>query len=421
MDYQKDEQRGNQDNIPGGNEANNSPEICSDYSAAPQTEQQNNQPDVPYEAESNNEPPCKQEYQPSQYPQKNTASEIISAYQNYSEAYFRRKQINDIRKKEAAKAANRMALLSASQTGFADIWQQVLMAVMIFAGMTITYMDLNYFWLTALLVPLATLLPFFIYILVSKSDLQQMIKFQHHDAINTVFGIVIAMGICMFANIPANILASILEAYGYHSYSSLPEYFNLNEFLLYTLGVAVLAPLIEEFIFRGIVISRLEKHGKGFAIFTSAVIFGLAHSNIVSVVFAFIAGLAFGWLYIKTRNLWVSIFVHFLNNMLSIFQSYSSIWFSNQANEINSLLMLAPMVLALVGLVFMLLFYRKKFFTLSVEGENQQPEMRRYYGISYLAMPLNAGETISALFHTPGFWIMVAISLYKTSQYFVLV
>jgi membrane protease YdiL (CAAX protease family) len=86
-----------------------------------------------------------------------------------------------------------------------------------------------------------------------------------------------------------------------------------------TMAVAVAAPLIEEFLLRGIMLRGMLKHTSPTnAIHYSAFFFALIHMNLSQAVGAFIIGLFIGWIYYRTGSLWMAILVHFLNNGLSI-------------------------------------------------------------------------------------------------------
>ncbi len=80
-----------------------------------------------------------------------------------------------------------------------------------------------------------------------------------------------------------------------------------------------MAPLVEEFVFRGVIMQPLRRYGDVFAVFTTAFIFALAHGSPVNIVFAFVAGVAIGFAVVYTRSLWVGIIIHALNNCYSVF------------------------------------------------------------------------------------------------------
>lgn len=98
--------------------------------------------------------------------------------------------------------------------------------------------------------------------------------------------------------------------------------FSHNIFSYLVVGVA--APLLEELLFRKLMLEGLEKnYGARKAILWSAVLFALFHLNPWQGIGAFFIGLLLGWLYLKTRDIWICIFVHFFINTLS-FLAYLS-------------------------------------------------------------------------------------------------
>lgn len=99
---------------------------------------------------------------------------------------------------------------------------------------------------------------------------------------------------------------------------------NLQGYL--TVGIA--APILEELIFRGVILKMfLKRYTPSKAIVLSSVIFGIAHLNPWQFVGAFIIGLFIGWIYWKTNSIWPGIFMHFTNNSLSFYlaKKYESI------------------------------------------------------------------------------------------------
>ena len=85
------------------------------------------------------------------------------------------------------------------------------------------------------------------------------------------------------------------------------------------IAIAVMAPLVEELLFRGAIEGHFLQTGKrpSMAILLSALIFGLIHVNPAQVPFAFCLGLVFGWLYYRTGSIIPGMIGHFLNNSLA--------------------------------------------------------------------------------------------------------
>jgi len=93
------------------------------------------------------------------------------------------------------------------------------------------------------------------------------------------------------------------------------ESFVTGESLLPRILIAViLAPLIEEYVFRRQLIDRLGVYGGKLAVVISALTFALFHGNLFQFFYAFTLGLLFGYLYLRTGRLRYSAALHMLIN-----------------------------------------------------------------------------------------------------------
>ncbi|MFP4367914.1 MAG: CPBP family intramembrane glutamic endopeptidase [Bacteroidales bacterium] len=81
--------------------------------------------------------------------------------------------------------------------------------------------------------------------------------------------------------------------------------------------IVVLAPVVEEYLFRGILLSSWTvKWGPARAIILTSFIFGMLHADPVG---AFFVGIVLALIYLKTGSLLLVIFIHMLNNGLAVF------------------------------------------------------------------------------------------------------
>ena len=88
-------------------------------------------------------------------------------------------------------------------------------------------------------------------------------------------------------------------------------------------GSIILGPLLEEIIFRGIILKGfLSTYNPKKSIILSAVIFALAHVHPTKIFGALMSGVFFGWIYSKTRSLGNCILLHFSSNLTSTIISY---------------------------------------------------------------------------------------------------
>ena len=81
------------------------------------------------------------------------------------------------------------------------------------------------------------------------------------------------------------------------------------------LTVGILAPIVEEFIFRKFLIDRTYKYGEWVAIITSALMFGLFHGNFSQFFFATVMGGIMAYVYIRTGKVWITIIYHMIINL----------------------------------------------------------------------------------------------------------
>ena len=126
------------------------------------------------------------------------------------------------------------------------------------------------------------------------------------------------------------------------------------------LSIALMAPWVEELLFRGAIMPSLDKKGTApwRGILLSSLLFGLIHVNPAQVLFAIPMGIAFGWIVWRTGSLLTAIIGHTLNNsfgVLTLLSTDSEIWtiYDNMSTPSTLLIMAA------IGLLVALLTSRK--------------------------------------------------------------
>ena len=320
------------------------------------------------------------------------------------------KPLRDPRQKGATRTMNRMCLLLLAQFALSLFWQFPLQMLLALVGVDIFQNSLGYQWLSGVLVPLATALPFVAYLAFRKDDPADYLKFEKVGFSGGLLCVLGGLAVTLLGNYPATFVSNFFGSFGYESASSYVGGGESLQVVLLDIAItAVLVPFMEEFAFRGVVLSALRKYGIGFSIVASALIFGMAHMDFSTVVFAFVAGLVFGFLYAKTNNLWLPVIIHSLNNLIAVLGSHGEFLFGDMAYFVNNLLMLVPLGVGLVALVLLLVFKRGMFIG---------PRSPRYDGP---AQPLGAGESAASIVRAPMFWVVVGLmALYTLSLFFVL-
>jgi uncharacterized protein len=106
--------------------------------------------------------------------------------------------------------------------------------------------------------------------------------------------------------------------------SFIPAPENLNQIIsdmiqmpiLAFVTIVVLAPLLAELLFRGIILDGyLKNYSPVNSILISAFLFALIHGNLAQGIGAFVMGIVMGLLYWRTKSLLLCIALHFTNNL----------------------------------------------------------------------------------------------------------
>lgn len=83
------------------------------------------------------------------------------------------------------------------------------------------------------------------------------------------------------------------------------------------IGLALVAPLFEEVLFRGVLLSAYERRFGAHSIWLVGVLFAVFHFDLERILSALLVGLIAGWLVFRTRSLWSGVLVHFGANLVS--------------------------------------------------------------------------------------------------------
>lgn len=132
-----------------------------------------------------------------------------------------------------------------------------------------------------------------------------------------------ALGIGCLAIVVANVATAAIvhffEGHGIVFDSYKPESPSTGYQLAWMLlSNAIVPALVEEFALRGVMLQSLRKYGDAFAVFASAILFGIMHGNMTQAPFAFILGAVLAMLVIMTGSLWTSMAIHLINNTYSV-------------------------------------------------------------------------------------------------------
>lgn len=209
--------------------------------------------------------------------------------------------------------------------------------------------------------------------------------------------ILLGFGLCMGLNLAASFLTGLLTQWlnqggvsvtppGF-SYSS--EQPLLSGCLIFY--ACLIAPILEEIIFRGYILRLLRRFGNGFAILLSALLFGIYHFDLTQLLPAFAMGCLFGYLALSCNSIFPVIAIHTLNNVVAVCSSTFS-------PPVVLVIDIALCVLAVFSLVIMLFLKHKGHQKLKGTGEKK---------------PLTIGKTLGAAVTSPIWILLVLVYFYQ--------
>lgn len=100
------------------------------------------------------------------------------------------------------------------------------------------------------------------------------------------------------------------------------------------ISASFIAPFVEEFMFRGVILNRLKiKIGVKKAVMLSSILFGMIHYQL-GIVSAVVFGICMAVIYLKTENIFVPFAIHSINNFIvSVVQVISFLMSKASAQE----------------------------------------------------------------------------------------
>ena len=125
-----------------------------------------------------------------------------------------------------------------------------------------------------------------------------------------------AMYITNFFSVFITFLIALLKGQSYTDLNPLTEVFTGSNFFLTMLYAAVAAPIVEEFIFRKLLLNKLRRYGDVPAILMCGLAFGLFHMNLAQFFYATALGMIFSYITIRTNTIRYSILLHIMINFI---------------------------------------------------------------------------------------------------------
>lgn len=214
------------------------------------------------------------------------------------------------------------------------------------------------------------------------------------ETLGEVFRLAILMAIIFAGHMQSRILASDRESFAHGLLTGLPilaiaiaqlvlsfiqadpGYFSHTELVVSTIMIYTLTGIFEELLFRGVVLNAFQDAFAAkragtiwVSLILSALAFGLMHlaslasgqdvvGTLMQVIEATAAGLCFGAVYLRCRNIWVVVILHALTDLSRAIGTNAQTAVDVQntnVNAVSSILSILPSLVILLGLTLFLL------------------------------------------------------------------
>ncbi len=189
-------------------------------------------------------------------------------------------------------------------------------------------------------------------------------KPERHDLgfFELIMYIAISFGIVFCANLTGlGVVQVIQKISGYTLINPTDELLKDQNAMLLVVMVALIGPILEEIVFRKLLIDAIGRYNAGVAVIISGVVFGIIHSNISQFFYTLAFGLFLGFIYLKTGRLLYTIIMHVSVNLF--FGTMSTILKRFTETELGTMIFglygLALITIAITGIVLFFVNLKK--------------------------------------------------------------
>lgn len=128
-----------------------------------------------------------------------------------------------------------------------------------------------------------------------------------------------AMYITNFFSVLLNMAIALLKGENFMDTNNIMDILYGSNYFLTILYASIVAPIVEELVFRKLLLNKLRRFGDVPAIIITAVAFGLFHMNLSQVFYATALGIIFAYVTCKTNTIRYSIILHMMINSIATF------------------------------------------------------------------------------------------------------
>ena len=163
---------------------------------------------------------------------------------------------------------------------------------------------------------LGTLLPFSFLRIYCKEKVSDLVSNPNIEFKEKLINFIVFFAISICVIYVNTIIGDLINVEG-RLISDIGIIFNSNYIknYLYLVSFIVISPILEEYAFRGVLLSCLSRYGKYFAIFATSIVYALAHGYFTDMIPSFIMGFILSKMALRYKSIRPTIFIHIVFNI----------------------------------------------------------------------------------------------------------
>jgi len=266
------------------------------------------------------------------------------------------------------------------------------------------------YWASIVLSQLALLLPAVIYCIVMKINVIKCIPYRKIKPLDAFYSLLIGymlIPIVIFIN---SITMLFATNHVQESTSELTSY----PFIVQIILIAMIPPLVEEFVFRGLFYHSYRKNGILGAAVASGIVFGIVHMNINQFCYTVIMGVVLAIMVEATGSMFSAMLAHFAFNTYSITMmkllevlNVSTEGTIEATPEVPQAVMLisqiyASLIWGVIGVLFLVLVFllimhmakrngREQYLRVNLKKKLKPQNGEKFFDLSYIITAVVAG------------------------------
>ncbi|GHN03210.1 hypothetical protein WSM22_46990 [Cytophagales bacterium WSM2-2] len=200
-----------------------------------------------------------------------------------------------------------------------------------------------------------------------KLDSNELFINQKINETRTVqFALVFILPLFLFTSLVTE-MEALLKMGQAEYFSKYYKIFSLGSGAKYFITILIIGPIVEELFFRGLILGSFRKtYSYQKALIYSSLVFSLVHIRLdetflSSIIYSFLSGLLYGWIYLNTKNIGFVMFMHFAWNLLTYLFPLLLFQLGLQVRNIGDFATIALIlsIVVLVGFVISYSLYKK--------------------------------------------------------------